>query len=106
MADIGQFPPRVRIRACCRSASTITCNCWTPVAAIVREGKSGSIPNHVRPILERLGIRSEMWSAVVSGYEQMFGHVVGSFAEVSRRAAAAGERRQRGQSACAAVFLS
>ncbi len=73
---------------------------------MVREGKSGSIPNHVRPILERLGIRSEMWSAVVSGYEQMFGHVVGSFAEVSRRAAEAGKRWQRGQSACAAVFLS
>ena len=73
---------------------------------IVREGKSGAIPSHLQPILDRLGIRPEMWSALVTGYDEMFGHVVGGFAEVSQRAARAGRRWCRGQSNCAAAFTS
>jgi hypothetical protein len=57
---------------------------------IVREGKSGSIPSHLEPILDRLGIRREMWSALVTGYDEMFGHVVGAFTEVSQRGSTSG----------------
>ncbi|MCA9260978.1 MAG: hypothetical protein KDA61_17305 [Planctomycetales bacterium] len=71
---------------------------------IVRDDKSGVIPEHLSPILDRLGIRAEMWSAVVKGYDQLFGHVVGATSEVTRRAAAAGRRWRRGITACNAVF--
>lgn len=71
---------------------------------IMREGKSGSIPSHLEPILDRLGIRSEMWSAVITGYDQMFGLVVGAPAKLAERAKAAGKKWYRGKSCCHAAF--
>jgi hypothetical protein len=71
---------------------------------LVRDGTSGSIPEQVAPILDRLGIRREMWSAVVTGYEQMFGSVVGAPARLAQRAAATGRRWYRGQAQCASAF--
>jgi hypothetical protein len=71
---------------------------------IVREGKSGAIPKHLEPILDRLGIRREMWSALITGYERMFGQVVGAPAKLVERAAEVGKRWFRGKSQCAAAF--
>lgn len=71
---------------------------------IVREGKTGAIPQHLAPILDRLGIRGEMWSAVVTRYEHMFGQIVGAPVKLAERAAAAGKRWLRGKSQCANVF--
>ncbi len=43
---------------------------------VLQEGKTGSIPKHLAPIIERLGICYDMWTDLVSGYDQMFGHLV------------------------------
>ena len=71
---------------------------------IVREGKSGAIPSHLQPILERLGIRHEMWSTIVTGYDQLFGYIVGAPATLAKHAAETGRRWFRGQAHCAAAF--
>jgi hypothetical protein len=71
---------------------------------IVRTGKSGAIPEHLAPILERLGIRSEMWADIVTRFDDMFGHVVGASAKVTARAVQAGRRWYRGISNCMAAF--
>ncbi len=71
---------------------------------IVQPGKSGSIPNHLVGILDRLGIRQEMWPALVSRYDQMFGHVVGAPSKLVERAQVAGRNWYRGISSCASVY--
>jgi hypothetical protein len=71
---------------------------------IVRQQKSASIPNHLANILNRLGVRAEMWSTLVTGYDHMFGSVVGAQGKLAQRAAAAGRRWYRGQSRCASAF--
>ncbi len=71
---------------------------------IVRDQKSGSIPDHLANILDRLGVRAEMWATLVTGYDRMFGRVVGAPAKLAQRAAVAGRRWYRGQSQCAAAF--
>lgn len=72
---------------------------------IVRDGKKGAIPDHLQPILDRLGVRAEMWGTLVNDYHQMFGNVVGSATEVSRLAAKTGKRWRRGKANCEAAFL-
>ena len=71
---------------------------------IIQAGKSGAIPQHLAPILERLGIRSEMWTDLVTGFDQLFGHVVGASEKVAHRAAQAGRHWYRGIANCAAAF--
>jgi hypothetical protein len=71
---------------------------------IVRQQKSASIPDHLANILDRLGVRAEMWSTLVTGYDHMFGSVVGAPGKLAQRAAAAGRRWYRGQSRCASAF--
>jgi len=71
---------------------------------IVQAGKSGAIPDHLAPILARLGIRSEMWADLVTRFDDMFGHLVGASEDVAQRAVAAGRRWYRGIANCAAAF--
>ncbi len=71
---------------------------------IMQPGKSGSIPCHLVGILDRLGIRSDMWSTIISGYERLFGKIVGPPAQVVRRAEQAGRHWYRGIKACNATF--
>jgi hypothetical protein len=71
---------------------------------IIQAGKSGAIPPHLAPILERLRIRSEMWTDLVTGFDQLFGCVVGASEKVAQRAAQAGRHWYRGIANCAAAF--
>jgi hypothetical protein len=70
----------------------------------VREGKSGSIPNHLAPILVRLGINVTHWTDLVTRFDEWFGRVVGRASRVLERARQAGRRYYRGQARCAMVF--
>jgi hypothetical protein len=45
---------------------------------MVQTGKTGAIPEHLAPILARLGIRRDMWGDLVTGFDDMFGHLVGT----------------------------
>lgn len=71
---------------------------------MIRDGKAGSIPTELAPILERLGIQSELWPGVVTKYHDWFGHIVGSTKKLVARAVQTGRKWYRGQSYCAAVF--
>ncbi|MES9852272.1 MAG: hypothetical protein ABW170_10615 [Candidatus Thiodiazotropha sp. L084R] len=44
----------------------------------IREDKSGAIPSHLSPILERLGIDSEAWLDTVRNYNNNYYTVVGT----------------------------
>jgi hypothetical protein len=71
---------------------------------IVRSDKAGAIPDHLAPILERLGIRRELWPDLITRFDQMFGRVVGAAERVAQRAAQAGRRWYQGVTHCAAAF--
>ncbi len=71
---------------------------------IVRSGQAGAIPDHLAPILDRLGIRRAMWIDLVTRFDSMFGHVVGAAGQVAQRAVQAGRRWYRGITRCAAAF--
>ena len=71
---------------------------------VIREDKSGAIPNSLAPILERIGLRSETWIDTIRNYQQWFGHFVGTSQGLARRTQQAGKQWYRGKSRCAAVF--
>ena len=74
---------------------------------LVAKGKSGAIPKEVAPILERLKIATETtehWRHLVTHFDRLFTHVVGTSEQLVERAAEAGRRFYRGRAACAAAF--
>ncbi len=70
---------------------------------IAREGK-GAIPADLAPIVERLGVRSGMWSDLVNRYDQMFGKFIGSSRQLVERVKQSGRRWCRGITNCSAAF--
>ncbi|MDC0935937.1 hypothetical protein OAS39_06600 [Pirellulales bacterium] len=71
------------------------------------KGKTGAIPKNLAPILERLGImtkKAEDWLNLVTDFDKLFSHVVGTSQQLIDRAAQAGRRYYRGRPACAAAF--
>lgn len=70
----------------------------------LKEGKTGSIPRHLAPILERLQINSTLWLKLVSEFDQLFTKVVGRSQSVLDRAAQAGRRWYQGQATCREAF--
>lgn len=75
---------------------------WT--GRMVGQDKKGSIPAHLAPILQRLGINALVWTELVDGFDRLFGRVVGRAERVAARAAEAGRRWYRGQPQCAQAF--
>ena len=71
---------------------------------ILRDGKSGLIPAHLAAILERLGIKVDLWSKLATHYHDWFGHVVGVSEKLIDRAAGAGRHWYWGQPRCAEAF--
>ena len=62
-------------------------------ARIMCDGKSGFIPDHVAPILDRLGVNADVWSELITTFDEWFGHVVGKAERLVERASRAGRRR-------------
>ncbi len=71
---------------------------------IVREGKTGSIPDHLAPILARLGVNATLWGELITQFDQWFGHVVGKAQSLTDRAVSAGRRWYCGRARCAEAF--
>ena len=71
---------------------------------MVREGKTGAIPDHLAPILDRLGVTATLWGQLITPFDQWFGHVVGSAHRLTERALRAGRRWYAGRSRCADAF--
>jgi hypothetical protein len=53
-------------------------------------GKSGCIPDHLAPILERLHINPKSWLQTIANFDQLFGRAVGRVESLARRTAASG----------------
>lgn len=71
---------------------------------MVQDSKFGSIPMHLAPILERLGIKVNLWSDLVANYHEWFGRIVGNSQTLMERAAESGRRWYRGQPRCLEAF--
>ena len=72
---------------------------------MVQVDKTGSIPDNLAPILERLGIQVDYWYTLVSDYHEMFGHIVGTVETLTVRATAAARHWYRGKVHCANAFF-
>jgi hypothetical protein len=48
---------------------------WT--ARGTRPGKPGRTPQHIPPLLDRLGVNAEMWQRLVSDFGRLFSVVAG-----------------------------
>jgi hypothetical protein len=72
-----------------------------------REGKRGSIPENLQPILARLGIESTMWSDLVWDYKRYWGKSSGAGSPKSMQERAAAKHRSHipGQRAVARCFI-
>ena len=68
---------------------------------MVRDGKTGAIPDHLAPILARLGVTRTLWGQLITQFDQSFGHVVGKVQRLSERAVRAGRPWYCGRSRCA-----
>ena len=71
---------------------------------MVGDDQTGAIPGEIAPILERLGIQTDLWPELVTKYHDWFGHIVGSANKLLERALQTGRKWYRGQSHCAAAF--
>ncbi len=71
---------------------------------IVREGKTGAIPDHLAPILKRLGVAATLWGELITQFDRWFGHLVGKADRLTDRAAVAGRRWYWGRARCAEAF--
>jgi len=70
----------------------------------VRSDKRGSIPQELRPILERLGVRGESWVDCVQNFGRWFHRAAGSVRLLAGAAAQAGRRWLHGTSRCRQAF--
>ena len=73
-----------------------------------QEGKRGSIPENLAPILERLGIEGSMWCDLVWQYAKYFGHsrAAGHPSSLKKEAQNNNLAWIRGQSSAAICFLA
>ncbi len=71
---------------------------------IVCDEKSGFIPDHLAPILERLSVNADVWSELITKFDELFGHVVGRAEQLVDRASRAGRRWYWGRARCAEAF--
>lgn len=69
----------------------------------VRDGK-GQIPEHLAPIMGRLGIVTEQWAATIESLDGWFPRALGRAAAVTQAAAEAGRRWFRGVGRCRTAF--
>ena len=59
-------------------------------------GKRGSIPNHLEPILQRVGIVSSGWCDLIQQFGRLFKRAVGSPQALSNEATARGQKYLHG----------
>ena len=70
----------------------------------LRTDKSGAIPQHLAPILERLHIRKDYWLDAVTKFDRWFSVAVGSVESVRAATSRAGRRWCHGIQHCQQVF--
>ena len=75
---------------------------WT--ARLILSGERSTIPRDLAEILDRMNIEEEAWLDTVQGYEDLFGHVVGSCASMGEAAKRMETSKMKGTTASRRVF--
>jgi len=75
---------------------------WTGRA--IRDDKRGAIPNHLAPILTRLGIESTEWTKNVQHFGRRYYRAIGTLQKLQQFAEKMGQHWLQGQSRCQATF--
>ena len=70
----------------------------------VRSDKRGSIPEQLRPILPRLGVRGESWVDCVQNFGRWFQRAAGRVTHLAGEAARAGRQWFHGVRRCRQAF--
>ena len=70
----------------------------------VRSDKRGAIPSELRPILERLGVRSQCWVDCVQNFGRWFHRAAGHVTHLAGAAARAGRQWLHGLARCRQAF--
>ena len=71
----------------------------------IKEGGKGYIPNHLKPIFERLEINEERWVKTVKSYGTIFYRVAGKVDSITDAAKQAGRSWLKGLSSSKEVFM-
>ncbi len=71
----------------------------------IREGKTGSIPRNLKPILERLNLNPESWVDLIANFGRWFKGAVGRLDSLDAEAKKTNRRWYHGRTRAAAVFL-
>ena len=66
----------------------------------IHAGKRGLIPSHLRPIIERLGLRSESWVELVKGFGKSFKRAAGCSSSLKQEAKRRGQTRLQAPGLC------
>ena len=72
----------------------------------VRLGKTGKIPNHLAPILDRLGIQREHWLDLVQSFGQLFRRIAGDAEAIEQHAAIHRRKWYHGLAHCRQMFVA
>ena len=72
----------------------------------LRDDKRGAIPEHLAPILQRLGIRADRWVDIMTNLERWFSNAVGRLDGLNRAAAFAGRQWLHGMGMASELFTS
>ncbi len=72
----------------------------------LRAGKSGVIPGHLAPILQRLKIRDDHWLDLITNFDRWFSHFVGHIDRLRQAASRSGRLWVRGMRQAGVAFLS
>jgi len=75
---------------------------WT--ARLIRSGERSTIPKDLGAILDHMNIEQEAWLDTVQGYDELFGHVVGSCASTGEAAKRMDAAQLKGAAASRRVF--
>ncbi len=71
----------------------------------IREGKTGSIPRNLKPILERLNLNPESWVDLIANFGRWFKGAVGRFDSLDAEAKKTNRSWYHGRTRAAAVSL-
>ncbi len=71
----------------------------------IREGKTGSIPRNLKPILERLNLNPDSWVDLIANFGRWFKGAVGRLDSLDAEAKKTNRRWYHGRTRAAAVFL-
>ncbi|MFO7908161.1 MAG: hypothetical protein R6U98_36310 [Pirellulaceae bacterium] len=75
---------------------------WT--ARLILSGERSTIPQDLAEIRDRMNIEEEAWFDTLQGYDELFGHVVGSCASMGQAAKRMETSTMKGTAASRRVF--